>query len=76
MDIEKLEKEVRGSAALRALASSPESKVLAGQVDEKALWQAAKQGDAAALGDMMRQVLSTPEGQALAEKVQKAVGKK
>ena len=76
MDIEKLEKEARGNAALRALADSPEGKALAGRVDEKALWAAAKQGDAAALGEMLRRALATPEGQTLAEKVQKAVGKK
>ena len=76
MDLEKLEKEARGSAALRALADSPEGKALAGRVDEKALWAAAKQGDAAALGEMLRQALATPEGKALAEQVQKAVGKK
>ena len=76
MDIEKLEKEARGSAALRALANSPEGKALAEQVDEKALRAAAQQGDAAALGALLRAALSTPEGQALAERVQKAVGKK
>ena len=76
MDIEKLEAEARGNAALRALASSPEGKALAGQIDEAALRAAAQQGDAAALGEALRQVLSTPEGQALAEKVRRAAGKK
>ena len=42
---------------------------------ERELRDAAKQGDAAALQDILRRVLSTPEGRALAEKVQKAVGK-
>ena len=76
MDFRKLEAEARGSAALRALADTPEGKALAGAVDERALMQAAQQGDAAALGEALRKVLSTPEGQALAEKVRKAAGGK
>ena len=76
MDFKKLEAEARNSAALKALASSPEGRALAGQIDEKALLAAAKQGDAAALGEALSRVLSTPEGQALAEKVRRAAGKK
>jgi hypothetical protein len=76
MDLEKLEREMRGKSELKALADSPEGKALSAMVDERALRSAAKQGDADALGDILRQVLSTPEGKALAEKVQKAVGRK
>ena len=75
MDLEKLEREMRGKAELKAAAASPEGRALAAQLDEKALRDAARRGDAAALGDILQRVLSTPEGKALAEKVQKAVGK-
>ena len=75
MDLEKLERKLREDKGLGALANSPEGKALASQLDEAALRSAAKQGDTAALQDILRRVLSTPEGKALAEKVQKAVGK-
>ena len=75
MDLEKLERKLRGNNGLGALADSPEGKKLASQFDEAALRDAAKKGDASALQDILRRVLSTPEGKALAEKVQKAVGK-
>ena len=64
------------SGDLKALADSPEGKALAAGLDEAALKKAAAEGDAAALGDILRRVLSTPEGRALAEKVEKAAGEK
>ncbi len=76
MDFRKLEAEARGSAALRALADTPEGKALASQLDGAALARAVRQGDTAALQSALQKVLSTPEGRALAEKVQKAVGSK
>jgi hypothetical protein len=75
MDLEKLERKLRGNGGLGALADSPEGKALAAQFDEASLRTAAERGDTAALQDVLRRVLSTPEGRALAEKVQKAVGK-
>ena len=75
MELDKLEKKLKGNDRLGALADSPEGKALASRFDENALRDAAKKGDASALQDILRRVLSTPEGKALAEKVQKAVGK-
>ena len=75
MDLDKLERKLRENKDLGALAGSPEGKALASRLDEKALRAAAKQGDTAALQDILRQVLSTAEGKALAEKVRKAVEK-
>ena len=75
MDLEKLEKKLRGNAGLGALADTPEGRALAPQLDEAALRAAAKEGDTAALQDILRRVLSTPEGKALAEKVRRAVEK-
>ena len=75
MDLETLEREMRGKAAFRAAADSPEGRALAARLDDKALRDAARRGDGAALGDILQRVLSTPEGKALAEKVQKAVEK-
>jgi hypothetical protein len=74
MDLEKVEKELKGNRELNALARSPEGKALAAGLDETALQKAVRQGDSAALQDILRRVLSTPEGKALAEKVRKAVG--
>ena len=56
--------------------ASPEGQRLASQLDGTALSDAVKRGDAEALKNMLGQVLSTPEGRALAEKVQKAIGNK
>ena len=75
MELEKLEKQLRGNESLSALADSPEGKALAARFDEGTLRDAAKRGDTAALQNILRRVLATPEGKALAEKVQKAVGK-
>ena len=75
MDLEKLERKIRENEGLGALARSPEGKALASQFDESALRAAAKKGDTAALQEILRRLLSTPEGKALAEKVQKAVEK-
>ena len=76
MDLEKLEKELRGKSGLKALADTPEGRAISAQLDDDMLRSAAKKGDSAALQDILRRVLSTPEGRALAEKVQKAVGGK
>lgn len=75
MDLEKLEREVRARKELRSLAASQEGKVLAAQIDERALRDAVQNGDSAALQALVRRVLATPEGRALAEKVQKAAEK-
>lgn len=76
MDLEKLEKELRGQSELKALADTPEGRALSARLDGDALRSAAKKGDSATLQDILQRVLSTPEGRALAAKVQKAVGGK
>ena len=53
-----------------------EGKAVAAKLDDAALRDAAKRGDTAALKSILAEVLSSPEGKALADKVQKAVGKK
>ena len=75
MDLDKLEQKLRENGALGALASSPEGKALGSRLDENALRAAVRQGDADALQEILRGVLATPEGKALAEKVKKAAGK-
>ena len=60
---------------LGELADAPESRALGARFDEAELREAARQGDTAAMQDILRRVLSTPEGRALAEKVHRAVGK-
>ena len=75
MDLDQLERKLKGGAGLGALANTPEGRALASQFDENALRSAAKEGNPAALEDIFRRVLSTPEGKRLAEKVRKAVEK-
>lgn len=76
MDMDKLERTLREKKELAAAAESPEGKRLAAQIDDKALRDAAKRGDTGALKQILQQVLSTPEGKQLAEKVKKAVESK
>lgn len=75
MDLEKLEREARGKSALQAAAESPEGRRLAETLDEKALRDAVRRGDSAALKKLLTAALSTPDGRALAAQVKKAVGK-
>ena len=74
MDLDRLERKLR-TGGLGELANTPESRALGVQFDASELRDAAAKGDAAALQDILRRILSTPEGRALAEKVHKAVGK-
>ena len=76
MDLNKMEQKLKTKDGLGALAGSPEGKKLAAEFDEREVRAAATQGDTAAMQDILRRVLSTPEGRALAEKVQRAVGSK
>lgn len=75
MEFDKVEKALRGREDLSALAETPEGRALSARLDDGALREAVRQGDGAALQDILQRVLSTPEGKALAEKVRKAVGK-
>ena len=61
MKFDEIRRTLQNDGSLRAAANSRE---------------AARQGDAEALKRAMSQILSTPEGQALAERVRRAVEKK
>lgn len=61
---------------LKAAAESPEGQRLAKQLDSKAVEQAARSGDAGALKNILAQVLSTPDGKALAQRLQEAMKQK
>lgn len=72
-NFEQLGKELerRGkTAALKRLAESDDGQRLAAALDTRAVEQAARSGDAAALSRLLRGVLSTPEGQRLAKNVE------
>ncbi len=77
-DLESLEREIKSSPAaekLREAASSPEGQQVLKNLDTEAVEKAAKSGDMQALKDILSGVLSTPEGQALAKKIRKSMGK-
>lgn len=76
MDIGKYSQAIlsgKNSDVLQKLADGPDGQKIAKLVDVSALEQAAQKGDTAALSAMLRKVLTTPEGQRLAEQVKKAV---
>ena len=60
----------------KALANSPEGQRLAQQLDGKAVEQAARSGDAAALKQLLGQILSTPDGKALAKRLEETMKEK
>ena len=60
---------------LRTLADSEDGQKLSRMLDGKAVEQAAKSGDSEALRGILGQVLSTREGQRLAESIQKLMQK-
>lgn len=75
-DIEKLGSELKKSGrseALIKLAESPDGKAVGRLVDPETVQKAAKDGDMAALQDILRGVLSTDEGKRLAEDLRKAM---
>lgn len=77
-DLESLEREIKSSPAaekLREAASSPEGQRVLKNLDADAVEKAAKAGDMQALRDILSGVLSTPEGQALAKKIRRSMGK-
>lgn len=55
--------------AVRALADSPEARALEQTVSPEAVERAVRSGDGEQLRALLRQVLSTEEGRALAEKI-------
>ena len=77
MDMEKYAKQLmqgKNGAALQKLTQSDAGAKLAAKFDGAAIEKAAKSGDAKALSDILKSVLSTPEGQNFAAQVKKAVG--
>lgn len=78
-DFEKISREFEknGTAqTLRQIADSPEGRRLSSMLDAKAVEEAAKTGDTQALQAILKEVLRTGEGKALAKKLQDALGKK
>ena len=73
MDLNEMKRTLESKSELKAAANSAEAKKLMEGIDTAALETAAKRGDTAALKDILNRVLSTPEGKALAQKVQSAV---
>lgn len=77
-DLESLEREINSSPAaekLREAAASPEGQRVLRSLDASAVEKAAKNGDIQALKDILSGVLATPEGQALAKKIRRNMGK-
>lgn len=75
-DLEKLGSELKKSGrseALIKLAELPDGKAVGRLVDPETVQKAAKDGDMAALQDILRGVLSTDEGKRLAEDLRKAM---
>lgn len=58
---------------LKNLADSEDGKAVSRMIDAEAVQKAARSGDAAALKNILSQVLSTSEGQRLAESLKKAM---
>lgn len=78
MDIGKYSQELlngKNAETLKKLADGEDGRRVASLVDMKQLEAAAQSGNTAALGTMLSQILSTPEGRRLAEQVKKAVDK-
>ncbi len=73
-DLERIGRELqrRGKGGeLQKLAESADGQRLRGMLDGEALARAARGGDSEAMRRMLSQVLSTREGQRLAESIQK-----
>lgn len=76
MDLERYARKLQdgpNGAALKKLADSEAGAALSKQIDGAALERAAKAGDSKALAELLRGILSTPEGAGFAAQVKKAV---
>ena len=73
MDFAQLKQELEAKKELKAAAESEAGQKLLKSMNTGAVERAAKSGDTAALQRILTQVLSSPEGRELAEKVQKAM---
>ena len=71
-DLEKLGRELlsgKNGDALRALAGTAEAQRLSQQMDSAAAEKIMRSGDPAQMKALLQQLLSTPEGKSLAEKL-------
>lgn len=76
MDMEQYARELmqgKNAGALQRLTQSENGAKLAERFDGRKIEQAAKNGDMQALSQLLKNVLSTPEGRSFAAEVQKAV---
>lgn len=76
MDIDKIGSQLQKSGKygkLKAVAESEAGKRLGAALDERAVERAAKSGDVDAMREILRQVLSTEDGQTLARQVSEAM---
>jgi len=76
VDYQKIARELMRNPGLSAAAESREGQSLSRKLDSAALENTVRSGDADAMKNVLGQVLSTPEGKALAERVRKAIGEK
>ena len=77
-EIEEFAKKLQNSpqaGGIKAAANSAEARRVMSSLDAAAVEKAAKNGDTAALQSFVSQVLSTPDGKALAKKIQEAMKK-
>jgi len=77
-DLESIQREIKSSPAgevLKAAAASPEGQKVLQSLDAQAVEKAAGAGDMESLRKIISGVLSTPEGQMLAQKIRKSLGK-
>lgn len=77
-DLEKLARELQKSGrteGIRALADSADGQKLGKMIDAGAVEKAVRGGDSAALQQILRGVLSTAEGQRLAENIRSMMKK-
>ena len=77
-DLETMARELKKSGkaqGIRALADSADGQKLGQMIDAQAVEKAVKGGDSAALQQILRGVLSTAEGQRLAENIRKMMKK-
>ena len=76
MDFSEMTRAAESNGALREVSGSAEAQKLLKELDGGSIERAIKQGDSAALAAAFAKLISTPEGKALTDRVQKAVGRK
>lgn len=73
--VQKMLEKTGKAGDLMDLASTAEGKKIEGMIDKSALEKAMSSGDVKTMEAMLRQVLSTGEGKALAKKISGIMGK-